>query len=79
MDDNDRKNENDALSKTLLLGGSAIVTGFALYQWLDHLHQQRSSSPNQAPGHPVEPKVAITLRPAHGMQMTLHPRKDGAQ
>jgi enediyne biosynthesis protein E7 len=26
------------------------------------------------PGHPVEPQPDITLRPKHGMKMTLHPR-----
>jgi hypothetical protein len=26
------------------------------------------------PGHPVEPLPDITLRPKHGMMMTMHPR-----
>jgi len=26
------------------------------------------------PGHPVEPKVLLTLRPGSGLPMTLHPR-----
>ena len=31
-----------------------------------------------APGHPVELHPLITLRPRHGMRMTLHPAGDGA-
>lgn len=27
------------------------------------------------PGHPVKPEPTITLRPKHGLQMTLHPRE----
>jgi cytochrome P450 len=34
----------------------------------------RRWAPALVPGHPVDVRPAITLRPAHGLRMTLHPR-----
>jgi hypothetical protein len=35
----------------------------------------RAWAPALVPGHPVDVRPAITLRPAHGLRMTLYRRR----